>query len=300
MRGSEGDGTQVKRLLALACLLASCLAGAQIPDIQLHLDVTGSFRVENYKPSLFQFYDVMGRPSIVAISFYTQQGFRAYAAEKLQPLPGDFVSDPFDEYYFEDEGIWRVGKQYLPFGSGRILHESALAARGDTNLIVENVPISFALCDGGGGFDSGVIGRVGSMIGASFAVGRHFGVAATSLDDIRRPEDAPGEGRGWRQAFGLDAARRVSHWTFRAEAVSFQRGETALDETTNVMELSATLDPKRGESTTFAWTREMPNRQDFYRIGGAFAVIKRVTFEPMIRFRDGSLYDLVAQIRVRF
>jgi hypothetical protein len=290
----------VKRLLVFGILSASCLAGAQIPDIVVHLDVTSSLRVENFKPSLFQFYDVMGRPSILSLSFYTPQGFRAYAAEKLQPLPGDATNDPFDEYYFEDEGIWRVGKQYLPFGSGHILHESALAARGDTNLILEDVPIAVALCDGGDGFERGVTGRIGSMIGASFAIGRHFGIAATTLDDIRRPEDAPGVGRGWKDAFGIDASKRIKHWTIRAEAVTFQEGETALDSNTTVMELTASLDPKRGETTTFGWTREMPNRQDFYRVGGAFAIIPRVTFEPMIRFKDGSLYDLVAQIRLRF
>lgn len=289
------------RVILASMAFATCsVACAQIPDIQLHLDVTGSFRSEPNRPSLFQFYDVLGRPSTVSLSFYTQQGFRAYVAEKLEAMPRDFVGDPFDEYYFEDEGIWRVGKQYLPFGSGRILHESALAARGDTNFIFDNVPIAFALCDGGDGFERGAIGRVGSMIGASVAWGRHFGIAATSLDDIRRPEDAPGEGRGWRQAFGVDASRRLSHWTFRAEAIRFQSGETAFDTNTSVVELSASLDPKRGESTTFAWTREAPSRHDIYRLGGSYAVVKRVTFEPMIRFRDGSLWDLVAQIRVKF
>lgn len=284
----------------LGLSLAASFARAQIPDIQVHLDVTLSLRGANDTPSLFQFYDVMGRPSILGLSFYTQQGFRAYAAEKLQPLPGDATNDPFDEYYFEDEGIWRVGKQYLPFGSGKILHESALAARGDTNLILENVPIAIALSDGGDGFERGVTGRIGSMIGASIAYGRHFGIAATSLDDIRRPEDAPGTGRGWMEAFGVDASKRFDRWTVRAEAVNFQKGETPLDSNTTLFESAATFEPVRGISTTLTVTREMPDRVDFFRLSGAFAVIKRVTFEPMIRYRNGSLYDIVAQVRVRF
>jgi len=289
----------LKWVLVMGAFGAATLASAQIPDIQLHLDLTASLRVENYSPSLFQFYDVMGRPSIAGLSFYTQQGFRAYASEKLQPLPGDSSSDPFDEYYFEDEGIWRIGKQYLPFGSGRILHESALAARGDTNLIVEGVPMSVAFCNGGNGFENGVTGRIGSMIGASFAIGRHFGIAATSLDDVRRPEDAPGQGRGWKQAFGLDVSRRLSHWTFRAEGVNFQNGETASELNESVVELSATLSPSRLESTTFAWTRQTPDRKDFYRIQGSYEIVKHVSFEPMIRFRDGSLFDLTAEIRIK-
>ncbi len=277
----------------------TCLASAQIPDIHVHLDATISLRNENNGPSSVEFYDYQGRPSIASIYFYTQQGFKAYVAEKLQQMPKDPGNDPFDEYYFEDEGIWRVGKQYLPFGSGRILHESALAARGDTNLIIEGVPISVALCDGGDGFQRGVTGRIGSMIGASFALGRHFGIASTALDDVRLPDQAPGEGHGWKQAFGVDAARRIGHWTLRAEAVNFQDGETASDMNNTIVELGAGLDPKKGESINFAWTDQLPNRQEFWRVSGTFAMAKGVAFEPMLRFRNSSLYDLVASIRIR-
>ena len=287
-------------ILGIAGLLIASGATAQIPDIKIHLDLTASLRVQQNSTSLFQFYSVMGRPSTVSLSFYTQQGFRAFISEKLQRLPGETNGDPFDEYYFEDEGIWRVGKQYLPFGSGRILHESVLAVRGDTNLIVEGVPASFAICDGGKGYQSGVVSRIGSMIGVSAAVGRHFGIAATSLDDLRRPEDAPGQGRGYRDAFGADASRRLAHWTFRAEAIKFQMSESPLDRDFSVFELSAALNPARGESTNFAWTRQAPRRKDFYRVSGSYEIAKHVSFEPMIRFRDGSLFDLTAEVRLRF
>jgi hypothetical protein len=280
--------------------LASAAAFAQIPTIQLHLDLTGSLRIQQTSTSLFQFYDVMGRPSTVSLSFYTNQGFRVYAAEKLQPLPGDNSSDPFDEYYVEDEGIWRVGKQYLPFGSGHILHESALAVRGDTSLILENVPISIALCNAGNGYESGVTGRIGSTIGASVAWGRHFGIAATSLNDIRKPEDAPGQGRGWKQAFGLDATRRLQNWTVRAEAISLQGAEIPADFNRYVFELSGTLSPLKREATTIAMTRQTPDHRNFYRVQGSYEIVKHVTFEPMIRFRDGTLFDLTAQIRIKF
>jgi len=220
--------------------------------------------------------------------------------KKLQPLPGDSVSDPFDEYYFEDEGIWRVGKQYLPFGSGKILHESALAVRGDTNLLLENVPVAVALCNSGDGWESGVTGRIGSMVGVSFAVGRHFGIAATSLDDVRRPEDAPGQTRGWKQAIGIDGSHRFNRWTIRGEAINFQQGETARDANLTVFEVAASTEPVRGITTALTVSREVPNRVDFYRLSATVLIVKRVTFEPMIRFKDGALYDLVAQVRIRF
>lgn len=290
----------MKCLPVFGALAAVCLAEAQIPEIQVHFDLTGSLRFSADHPNLCQFYDVMGRPSILSLAFYTQQGFRAYAAEKLQPLPGDSSNDPFDEYYFEDEGIWRVGKQYLPFGSGRILHESAIAARGDTNQVLEHVPFSFAVCNSGDGFESGASGRIGSMLGFSFAFGRHFGIAATSLDDIRRPEDAPGQGRGWKEALGVDASHRFDKWTVRAEAVDLQLGETSLDKNLAVFETSASVDFGKGVICTLALSRVEPDRTDFYRVSATVLIVKHLSFEPMIRFSDSGLYDIAAQIRVKF
>jgi len=290
----------VKRIV-VACVLAACSsAWGQIPDIKVHFDATFSYVVRPNATPFVNFFDIMGRPSILALSFYTEQGFRVYVAEKLQHIPGDQSNDLFDEYYVEDEKIWRVGKQYLPFGSGRMLHESALAVRGDTNLIVEGLPVSFALCEAGQGLDSGVVGRLGSMIGLSVAYGQNFGTAGTSLTEVRRPEDAPGPGHGWKEAFGMDASRRIfDHWTVRAEGISFREGETTADKDTAVFDFSVSLDPKKGQSYTLAWSQIVPDRHDFWRLGGAFALSKNVSFEPMIRFRDGDLYDLTAEIRVR-
>ncbi len=279
---------------------AAALAGAQIPSLVVHLDVTGSLSGEPDSPTLFQFYDIMGRPSIASLQFYTPQEFRIYVAEKIEPIPGDAPGDPFDQYYIEDEGIWRVGKQYLPFGSGKILHESAIAAQGETDLISHNIPVSLAICDSGLNLESGVVGRVGSLIGVSFAVGRHFGIAGTSLDDIRHPEDAPGEGRGWRDVFGADATRRFGKWTFRAEALTLQQAETSQDEDTTVLEGAGTYQFKPGYSAGFSVTQSSPAQQYFYRASGEFKIVRGLTFEPSIRFRNGELYDVAAQLRIRF
>ncbi len=289
------------KIVFVACGILAASAGyAQIPDVKIHLDATFSYRIQNSGKPLANFYDVLGRPSTLSLWFYTEQGFRAFVAEKLQHVPGDRDTDLFDEYYLEDERIWRVGKQYLPFGAGIILHESAVAARGDTNLIVEGLPVSVALCDAGQGLDNGVIGRLGSMIGISSAYGRNFGTAGTSLANVRRPEDAPGPNHGWKEAFGLDATRRLStHWTLKTEAVNFRRGETALDKDCTVFDFGITLSPKRGESTTLAWSRIQPDRKDFLRLSGSYSLSKNIAFEPTVRFRNASLFDISAEIRVR-
>ncbi len=279
--------------------LASSLASAQIPDIRANLDLTFSYRVQPGRAPYANFYSYTGRPSILGLSFYTEQGFRALVSEKLQRIPGDPNSDLFDEYYLEDERIWRIGKQYLPFGSGRLLRESALAAKGDTNLIFEGLPLSIAICDSGKGLDSGVIGRLGSVIGFSVAVGRHFGASGTALTTVRRPEDAPGQGFGWKQAYGIDAARRIGHLLFRAEAISLRYGETPVDKDTAVFDFSVSLDPKRGESMTIGWSRILPAHDDYIRLAGSFAIVKNLSFEPSIRFKNNRLFEISAELRIK-
>ncbi|MDR3689082.1 MAG: hypothetical protein P4L46_06860 [Fimbriimonas sp.] len=287
--------------IAVALGLACCgSTWAQIPDIRVRLDATISYIMQPHTTPLVNFYDVMGRPSILGLSFFTDQGFRVNVTEKLQHIPGDAGNDLFDEYYIEDENIWRVGKQYLPFGGGHVLHESAVAVRGDTNLIVEGLPVTMAFCDSGNGLDYGLIGRLGSTVGVSAAVGRNFGTAGTSLTDVRRPEDAPGKGHGWKQVFGLDASKRfLGHWSLRAEAVSFRYGETSSDRDTAVLDVGLSLDPKRSESTTLAWSQIAPDHHNYWRLGGSYAMSRNVTFEPMIRFRGDSLFQVVAQVRIR-
>src|SRR5207253_1549758 len=119
-------------------------------------------------------------------------------SQKFAKIPNDPDRDLLDQYYLEDEGIWRIGKQYLPFGSGRFLHESVLAVRGDTQLVLEGLPIVAAAVDNGKGRQRGFVGRIGSRLGLSFALGSHFGINATSFTLVRRPEDSPGVGHGYK------------------------------------------------------------------------------------------------------
>ena len=286
---------------AVACVTLICgSAAAQIPDIKFHLDATFSYRITPDGIPLTKFYDVLGRPSTLGLSFYTEQGFRVLVTQKLQHLPGELATDIFDEYYIEDEKIWKVGKQYLPFGSGKILRDSAVAARGDTNLILEGLPISIAYCDSGKGLDSGIIGRVGSAFGLSLAVGENFGASGSSLTDVRRPEEAPGPRHGWKQVIGLDGAHRLnSHWSLRAEGVFLRRGETAIDPDLDIFEFGVAFDPKKGENASLTLTRLQPDRQDFIRLAFSHSLSKNISLEPMIRYRNSSLFDISLQLRIR-
>src|SRR5688572_31745900 len=107
------------------------------------MDVNPHFRINADGDSNFRWYDPLGKHSTVGLSMILEPGFRVVVTEKLQRMPTD--NDQLDEYYIEDEGNWRVGKQYLPFGRQTLLHESVQGGRVDTNLIIEGLPISFAV-----------------------------------------------------------------------------------------------------------------------------------------------------------
>lgn len=278
---------------------AAACASAQIPDVRIRVDATLSARTEEHGPDSVHYYSTMGRPSTIALTFTLEPGFRAYVAERLEKIPGD-PEDLLDEIYVEDEGIWRVGKQYLPFGSGQILHESVPAARGDTNLIFEGLPLALALCDGGPNYQRGFVGRLGSRIGLSLAVGHHFGIAGTALTQIRYPELAPGPGRGWQQAIGADASKTFGTLVLRAEGVAFRNGETGLDRDLNLLDLTATYAPEKDQSLYLGWTRADDGFGTFVRVGASLSMDRLVSFEPMVRYRDGQFLDLSMSVRVRF
>lgn len=284
----------------LGCLLAPASATAQVPDVRVRVDATLNYRTESRGPTSLRFYNTMGRHSTVGIWFFLEPGFRAYASQRLQRIPGDVDGGLIDEVYVEDEGIWRLGKQYLPFGSEEILRESVQAARADTSLIFEGLPIRIAACDNGPNLQRGFVGRVGSRVGFSFAVGRHFGIAATALNHVRRPEASPGAGRGYRHVFGMDASQKSGFATFKGEVVVLRVGESASDADRQIYDSSVAIQPSRYRTFLLGWSRSMPDRTDYYRVMASVYVLPGLTFEPMLRYRNSRFYDISLALRARF
>ena len=275
-------------------------AVAQIPDVRVKFDLTLSLRTEKGQPGLLTAYNVLGRHSTVGLIFYLEPGFRGYVSQKLQKFSGEVDEEPLEEYYIEDEGIWRVGKQFIPFGTGMMLRESVLGARADTNLVLEHFPISVAVFDAGAGRQRGISGRIGTQYGVSLAAGAHIGIASTALTYIRRPEDSPGVGRGWKFALGADYSRRMKDLIFRAEGIGFRRGETALDQDLDVADVSLTWQRTRAQSILFGWTRILPSGGDVFRLSGSFRMSNTTQLEPIVRYRSQRLYDAAIEVRVRF
>ncbi|MGV3616422.1 MAG: hypothetical protein ACO1SV_13920 [Fimbriimonas sp.] len=289
----------MKRLVLGLGMAMGAIAPAQIPDVKVRLDAIMSYRQDLDGASKIRYYSVFGQFGTAALIFQLEPGFTGFLSQKLERIPNDPDRDSVDEAYIEDEGIWRVGKQYLPFGSSNILRESVIAARADTSLIVEELPVRIAFADGGTGRQRGVVARLGSNIGASVAFGEHFGINGTALTLIRRPEESPGRGRGWRRAFGFDANQRYGPVDVRGEAVLLRDGHTSLDRNLAIFDLSARLIPNGFSEITLGYTREATTGRDFIRAIVEVEGTENVSFRPFTRFRGGRLWDLGIEVRVR-
>jgi len=277
------------------------MAYAQNPDIFFNVDGRMQFLSGSQGPTFVRFYDNLGRHSVGSITFYTEAGFQGFVSEKFERIPGDADTDSLDQYYIEDPGIWRLGKQYLPFGSGRFLHESVLAARAETQLAFEGFPIVVAACDNGDKRQRGVVGRLGSRLGFSFALGEHFGINATSFCLVRRPEDSPGVGHGYKTMFAVDYSKNAGPLLdLGGETILLTGGATPSDHDDAMFDVTAKLQPEPNRSVTVGWTRDNWQRADFYRLMGAFTLSKNLILEPIVRYRNTALFDAGLTLHFKF
>ena len=166
--------------------------------------------------------------------------------------------------------------------------------------MIEGVPIVVAVCNAGSEKQKGYIVHIGGNFGVSAALGEHFGINSTALALVRRMNQTPGAGFGWRQMYGADYAIKTEKFAYAAEIVSLQDGQTLADASTTVSDVSVTFTPKRGQSLAIGWSRDTAQHADFYRIAGAVTIIRNVIFEPMLRVRDKSLFDLTLTTHLKF
>ena len=288
-----------KALVAMVSVLCGAVGHAQTPDVKIRTDLRLHYRSERGGDSSLRWYDPVGRHSVVSVEFGLEPGFRAFVSERLQKIRGNSDNEQLDEYFVEDPGLWRVGKQYMPFGRQKIVNEAARGARGDSNLIFEHLPISAAIADNGNGRTRGVIGRIGGRLGVSVAYGNHFGAQSTSLVGVRRPEDANGLGKGYRVVVGADYSRKFGEILFEVEGAVFRRGQTASDLDREVSDISIGYAPIKEVAVSIGWARDWSQRSNMFRAEGRLEVYKNVFVEPLVRFRDSELFDAGISVRVR-
>ncbi|MFN3685078.1 MAG: hypothetical protein ACK41F_14255 [Fimbriimonadaceae bacterium] len=285
-----------------AAVLFGCLAGAaiaQTPQVSAQLEAGLTYRSVSGGDTTVRSYDSLSRPSTVRLSLALETGWNLVVRERFEKLPNDPDSEAMLEYYLEDPGLWRVGKQALPFGSGFLCPMYAKAAAGFFPLPLGGVPVAAALVDDGGGRPQGVVLRAGRTLGLSVGVGRYLGVGSQTLAVFRNPDEALGRGRGYRSAFALDAARRFGVWWVGVEHVRLWDGETEADRTVDATDAWARLEPSRYRALLLGYTREWNEGTEVLRAGGSFLVVRNVWFEPLVRYRDGRFQDLGLTMRVK-
>lgn len=287
------------RRFALAWCALAGLASAQSPDVRIKTDIRVNYRSIVNGDSALRWYDTLGRPSLVMVEFELEPGFKAHVAERFQKVRGDADEEQLYEYFVEDPGIWRVGKQMMPFGRNALIRDMGRGARGDTNLLFNRLPLAMAVADNGPGRVRGVYARVGSRLGFSGAIGSGIAAQSGSLTVVRRPEASPGKGRGHRLAVGIDYAQPVGDVRVQAEIVGLRRGQTALDRDTEISDLTLTYDLPKDWGVTVGWSREWRASRDMFRAEGHVEVYKNVFLEPIVRFRGGRMYDAGISLRVK-
>ena len=284
--------------LALLSLVSA--AHGQNADLAIFLDVrpTLSFRSEG--DATWNWYDGNGRTSLVGLHIILDNANRVYIAQRLQRFPGTGDPDSIDEYYMEDTGRWRVGKQVLPFCSRTVLRETVAALRVDTHLLFSEAPLSLAYCDAGPGRERGIVGRIGRVFGVSFARGNNFGIQASSLTQFRPPEDSTGKGRGYGSVWGADGTVAIGSYRLEGEWLMLRDGATALDTDADLSDLRLVVGiPRSGDTLTGAWARDWSAGKDYFRLEGQFEIANKVTLVPFVRYDGRVLRNAGFSIRVK-
>lgn len=291
------------RIIPSSVLLALAFptVQAQTPDVAPFVELRPSWQVRSSKKSLFHWYDLSGKFSLVGFRMVLENRLRVYVAQRFEKIDNTGDPDTLDEYYIESRGHWRVGKQYLPFGRREILRTSVMAARMDTNLLLDQAPLTISFADGGSGRTRGVVARLGGVVAVSVGIGNHFGIQATDLAHFRNLEDAPGIGRGHRLALGADTQLNFGSALLTVDWVSMRRGETNLDIDRNLSDVRLRFRlPEANFPSTFAWSRDWTARRDFISFEFELKGNEKISYVPALRFEGLAFRDFALTAVVKF
>ncbi|MCB0826355.1 MAG: hypothetical protein KDC26_09210 [Armatimonadetes bacterium] len=290
----------MKRLLILSTLALGTLAHAQ-SEIAFYTDLRPSLLYEKESKWVFRWSNPNGQPSLVGFRIKLENGNRILINQRFQRMPGSGDPDSIHEWWIEDTGVWRVGKQVIPFGTRNLINSTVPAARVDTRLLVEDLPIVFAVCDFGESRTRGIVFRIGDeRAGFSVASGDHFGIQSTDLTPLQLPSEGLGKGRGWETAWGFDFTINAASATIKAEWLSLRGGETPADENRDISDVKAIFVlPDSQDTLSFGWAHGWDNRVDLMRLEGDFFIDHKMSYQPYLRFDGTRLRDLGVTFRVK-
>jgi hypothetical protein len=276
----------------------SGFAHAQAPDIKVKGDLTLGLIYQSDRSLSFRAVSPLGRYSTLGVQALLPVGLNVFVSQRFARLPNDPDSDSFDEYYIEDLGSWRVGKQYLPFGGGFLFRESVRSARVDTSLLIEGIPMMIAVVESGAGKQFGGVVRVGSKgFGISVANGRRWGINGTALSVIRNIGD--NNGAGWKSAFGVDWNRRFGKLSARIETIGLSGPEES-GSNLNAFDAQFTYDLGKRHSALVGVSNDLTNKIAWLRVGGTYNLAKGFGVEGLFRSSNGEFRDFSVMLRIKF
>ena len=156
------------------------------------------------------------------------------------------------------------------------------------------------MSDNGEGLTRGVFVRIGDSVGVSYAAGSHIAIQGSSLTQIRRPENAPGRGRGYKRALGIDISEQWAGGVIEFEWVSLSEGVTSADLDMDLTDLKFRfLTRKTNFPITLAWSREWEAQRDWYSVMGEISVSPKLAWQPFVRLQGFGWHDFGLSAKMR-
>lgn len=288
----------MKRSLAVAIFFSSS-ACAQSPAVSFSADITPQVRFDGEGKTRFRLYDDTGELSRVRMNLSFHNGLQIRYFQKLARVDNDADDTGTEEFYLEDPNRWSLGKRYVPFGTSRLLREPAIGATAKVFLPVADIPLQVTAFDNGPGEQRGIAGRFGENPGVSFFVGEHFGIASTSLTQLRFPEDAPGEARGYRRALGVDFTLAAGGWQAVVEYVALRSPHKPEDDLLDVASLFISYQFPYGPLVSVDAAVASDDPRSGIRCSAQIPLEKNLFLVPSLRLMSADGWRAALSMRIR-
>lgn len=288
------------KLWASVSLLALALSvGAQTPEVSIVTDLRWSAQFDKDTQS-GRLYDPFGRVSAVTLQLILEGAFLIRVSQRFVRIPSDELGQPLEFATFEWPGLWRVGFVDAKFGSGRWFTEHGLGGEITTRLLFDDLPIRIAAIDGGPDRSRAVVARLGSRVGVSYASGTLLSATASSLNNIRRPEQSTGRGRGYREAYGVDGFFTKGHYRADLELIGLRQGESNVDREEWIVDAQVTYRRALTEPEfKIGYARTLKGRSDHIRFEVEAPIDPKVSATAQARWDRGQAL-IALGFRARF
>lgn len=282
-----------------ALVAATVYVPAQQPSVSFSADITPQIRSDRQDDTRFRLYDDQGQLSRVRMNLLFDNGYQIRYFQKLSRIDNDPDDSGTEAFYLEDPGRWSLGKQYATFGTGRILREPVIGGTLRLFLPFGDIPLEVSVFDNGGRLQKGVSGRLGDNPGLSFFFGEHFGIAGTSLTQIRYPEQTPGWGHGYRTVLGADYSLASGGWSAVIELIVLRQPNVPADGQHDIGNLLLTYQFPYGPLVSGELTITGDDPKQSLRFSAEIPVDKNLFVVPSLRLRGAEGWRPAFGLRLR-